>query len=311
MSLTPFPVTAQLSAVAIAYRNTKLIADDVLPRVPVPDQSFKYLSYPKGTFFTVPDTKVGRKSAPGQVEMSATEATDSTVDHALDDPVPNADIQAAESQPNLPNPLMKSTEFVTDLLELAREKRTADLVFAAANYATGNKSTLSGTSQWSHTSSDPVTAIMDALDAMIMRGNVLVIGRAAFTKLAMHAKICKAVFGNNTDAGIVQRQQLAALFELDEVLVGEGWINTAKKGQAATMVRVWGKHAVLAHRNKNADTQRGTTFGMTAQWGARIAGSEYDKNIGMRGGQIVRVGESVKELLLANDLAYMFEDAVA
>lgn len=311
LATAPFPVTAQLSAVAIAYRNTKMIADDVLPRVPVSDQKFSYLKYPAGTFFTVPDTKVGRKSAPNQVEMSATDTPDQTDDHALDDPVPNADIQAAASQPNLPDPLMKSTEFVADLLALAREKRTADLVFNTANYATGNKSTLSGTSQWSHTSSDPVTAIVDALDSMIMRGNVLVIGRAAFTKLATHAKICKAVFGNNTDAGIVARQQIAALFELDEVLVGEGWINTAKKGQAASMVRVWGKHAVLAHRNKNADTQRGTTFGLTAQWGGRIAGSEYDGKIGMRGGQIVRVGESVKELLTANDLAYMFENAVA
>lgn len=312
LATTPFPTTPQLTAIAIAYRNSRLIADDVLPRVMVADQSFKYLKYPSGTFFTVPDTKVGRKSAPGQVEMSATETSDSTDDHALDDAVPYSDIQSAASQPNLPDPLMRATEFVSDLLLLAREKRVADLVFATANYGASNKSTLSGTSQWSDfTNSDPVSAVLTALDACIMRPNIGIFGRAAWTKFSTHPKICKAVFGNNTDAGVVSRAQVAALFELDDVLVGEGWINSAKKGQAASMVRVWGKHAVFAYRNKTADTQRGTTYGITAQWGGRIAGSQFDKNIGMRGGEIVRVGESVKELLTANDLAYMFENAVA
>lgn len=312
LATTPFPVTPQLTAVAIAYRNGRLIADEVLPRVIVPDRSFKYLVYPKGVFLTVPDTKVGRKSQPGRVELSATETTDSVDDFGLDDAVPNDDIAAAQTQPNLPDPLLKSAEYVTDLVLLAREKRVADLVFNAANYAAGNKVTLSGTGQWSDfVNSDPVSAILAALDSCIMRPNVLAIGRAAWTKLSTHPKICKAVFGQNTDAGVASRQQVAALFELDDVLVGESWINTAKKGQTATPVRVWGKHAVFAYRNKNADTQRGATYGLTAQWGGRVAGSEYDKNIGLRGGQIVRVGESVKELLCANDLAYMFENAVA
>jgi hypothetical protein len=127
----------------------------------------------------------------------------------------------------------------------------------------------------------------------------------------MHPTIVKAFNGTSGDAGIVSRNFIAQLFELDEVLVGEGWINTAKKGQAPTLVRVWGKHCALVYRNRNADTQRGTTFGVTAQWGARIAGSEYDGKIGMRGGQRVRVGESVKELLIANDLGYFIEDVVS
>lgn len=307
----PFVVTPQLTAVTVAYRNSRLIADEVLPRVPVALQAFKYNKYPIGEFFSPPETKVGRKGQPNQVEFSATEVTDATVDHALDDAVPQADIENAK-QPGMPDPLMRATLGTTELLALAREKRAADLVFDSNQYGTNNKLTLSGTSQWSdYTNSDPVGAIMTAFDSMVMRPTIGVLGRAVFTKLAQHPKVCKAIFGNNTDAGIVTRQQLAQLLELEDLLVGEGWINTAKKGQPVSMARVWGKHAAFLHRNRNASPDGGiVTFGFTAQWGGRVAGSWEDKNIGMRGGQMVRTGESVKELVTANDLGYMFVNAV-
>ncbi len=42
-----------------------------------------------------------------------------------------------------------------------------------------------------------------------------------------------------------------------------------------------------------------------------MAGRREDPDIGLRGGVRVRVGESVKELIVANDLGYYFENAVA
>jgi len=313
LNTTPFPIIPELQAVAIAYRNPTLIADAVLPRVDVTTKSFKYMKYPKGSFFTVPDTRVGRKGLPNEVELEAEDASETCVDQGLDDVVPLEDIQHAASNPGRPNPLMKATEFVTDLVLLAREQRVADLVFTYGNYHADNKVTLSGNDQWSstHADSDPVEDIMTGIDACIMRPNIMVIGRLAWSKLAKHSKIAAAIFKNGTTGGIATRQQVAELFELEEILVGEGFVNTAKKGQTASISRVWGKHCVLAHRNKNADTQRGTTFGMTAQWGTRIAGSMSEPKLGLRGSERVRVGESVKELLTANDLAYMIKDVVA
>lgn len=310
MGHAPFPIQPELTAIAIGYRNNKLIADDVLPRVPVGTQDFKYLTFNKADAFTVPDTKVGRKSKPNQVEFGATESTASTMDYGLDNPVPQADI---ENAPVNFNPLGRAVMGTTDLVLLDREIRTANLVFAAGTYPAGNKSTLSGTSQWSDfTNSNPIDAILIALDACIMRPNVLTLGRAVWTKLCQHPKMVKAIYGNNTDVGIVTRQQVAGLLELEEVVVGEGWVNTAKKGQTPTFVRAWGKHASLTLRNKNVDpTGSQPAFGYTAQWGDRIAGSWEDKNIGLRGGQMVRMGESVKELITASDLAYFFENAIA
>jgi len=309
MSKAPFPIQPELTAIAIAFRNMRLIADDVLPRVGVGTQEFKYLEYNKADRFTIPDTKVGRKSKPNEVEFGATEQTASTEDHALDDPVPQADITNAP--PNF-NPLGNAVEGIMDLILLDREKRTADLVFNAATYPTANKVTLAGTSQWSDfTNSTPLDDIMAGMDVPLMRPNVIVMGREVFTKLSQHPEINKAVHGNSGDSGIARRQALADLFEVEEVLVGESWLNTGNRGQEAALARGWGKHCTLIHRNRTANTRRGVTFGITAQWGGRVAGSERDPNIGMRGGQRVRAGESVKELVTASDVGYFIQNAVA
>jgi len=305
----PFPIQPELTAIAIAYRNTRLIADEVLPRVPVGKQEFKYLKHTLAEGFTVPDTRVGRKSRPNEVEFSATEETSSTEDFGLDDPIPQVDLDNAP--PNY-DPRGRAVEGIMNLVELDREVRVAGMVFDANQYGAANKITLSGTSQFSDfANSDPLEVIMTGLDALVMRPTIMVIGRPAFSVLCRHPKIVKAVNGNSGDSGIVQRRAIAELFELEDVLVGEAWVNTARKGQAVTMARTWGKHIALLRRDKTAHTRSGATFGLTAQFGGRIAGSTPDKDIGLRGGERVRAGESVKELITAADLGYMIVDAVA
>ncbi|HEJ3333875.1 TPA: phage capsid protein, partial [Pseudomonas aeruginosa] len=96
--------------------------DEVLPRVPVGKQEFKYWKYDLAQGFTVPETLVGRKSKPNEVEFSATDETSSTEDHGLDAPVPQADIDNA---PTNYNPLGHATEQTTNLILLDREARTS------------------------------------------------------------------------------------------------------------------------------------------------------------------------------------------
>lgn len=308
MSKAPFPIQPELTAIALMYHNRRMIADRVAPRVPVGKQEFKYLKYDLAEGFTVPDTKVGRKSAPNQVEMSATEVTESTEDYGLDDSIPKADI---ENAPPNHDPLGKSVEYITNLVELDREVRVASMIFNPANYLAANKQILSGTSQFSdYINSDPIGLITDALDSMLMRANKMTIGRSAFSGLARHPDIVKSMHGNSGDKGIATRQAIADLFELEEVIVGEAFVNNSRKGQAPSMARAWGKHIALINTDNTADTTRGTTFMLTAEFGGRIAGSIPDSDIGLRGGERVRAGESVKEFFVANDLGYFLENVV-
>ena len=305
----PFPIIPELTGIAIAYRNLSMIADRVLPRVTaVGTQVFKYFLYSLAQGFTIPDTKVGRRGKPNQVEFSAEEKEASTTDYGLEDGIPQADI--ANAPPGI-DPRAMSVEYIMNLIALDREVRVAGLVFNPATYPTANKITLSGTSQFSDNTSDPISVISDALDACIVRPNVMVIGRPAFSKLARHPQIVSACLRNPGEAGVARRQDIAALFELEEILVGEAFVNTARKGQAANLSRCWGKHLSLVYRNKQAAPQRDVTFGMTVPWGAPIAGSWPDKNIGLRGGEMVRAGESTCELITCADAAYFIQNAVA
>lgn len=310
LTVAPFPVQPELTAIAIGYRNEKLIADEVLPRVPVGKQEFKYQKHTMADGFTVPDSAVGRKSKPNEVDFSSTEVTDSTKDYGLDDPIPQADVNnAAPGQ----DPLGKAVMQLTNLVLLGREVRAAGLVFDANQYAAANKITLSGTDQWSDfANSNPLSVIETGLDSCIMRPNLAVMGRAVWSKMRQHPRVVKAVLGNAGDSGMVARRAVADLLEVEDILVGEGWLNTAKKGQAVNMQRVWGKHVALIYRDKLFDPLGSmTAFGFTAQFGTWVAGATPDKDIGLRGGQRVRSGESVKELICANDLGYFIQNAVA
>lgn len=305
---SPYPIDPALTAIAIAYHNDKYIADMVLPRIRVAKQEFKFLRYSADTFFNVPDTKVGRRSRPNQVTLDATEITDSTEDHGLDGGVPMSDMENADERYD---PLGNEVMFIQELIALDREQRVANTVFNAATYPAGLKQTLAGASQFSDPASKPIETINAALDIPLMRPNQLIFGQAGWTRFRSHPQIVEAVKGTGAKEGNATREQVAALFEVDEVLVGSARGNSAKRGQAAQLVRLWGNHIAATYKAPVPEAKGVVTFGGTFQWGDRIAGQWEDKNMGMRGGIAVRSGESVKERIIADQAGYFFENAFA
>lgn len=309
MPQSPFPISEDLTAISVVYKNKGYIADEALPRVTVGKQQFTFMQYPTDLFFNIMDTRVGRRSKPNEVVAEASELTDSTEDHALDAGVPQADIDNADARYR---PLDIATMQLTELVALGREQRAVNIVHNAASYPSGLKETLSGTSQFSDfTNSTPIAKISGALDIPLVRPNQMIFSRPGWTKFRAHPEIVEAVLGTAASKGLVSRQAVADLFEVDEVLVGDARANAAKRGQTANLTRLWGKHIALLHKAPVLSGQGEVTFGATFQWGSRIAGSEYDKDIGMRGGQRVRVGESVKERVIATQAGYFFENAFA
>ena len=314
MAKAPFQYNPQLTGISLAYSNPSvaLIADQVLPPVPVATENFGYLSFPTEDAYTVPDTRVGRTSKTNQIEFGGTLLTDTTEDYGLEDPIPQKDmINAAASRIGF-DPMAKSTAYLTNLILLDREVRTANLVFNTNTYGAANKTTLAGTAQWSDPASDPAALILAAADVMLFRPNALVVGRQVWTQLRQNVNLVKKILGTASTSGLLTRKQVADALELNDIFVGDGWVNTARKGQTAAMSRAWGKHAALIFQDPSADANRGVTFGYTAEFENRIAGTIMDDpDIGLRGGVRVRVGMSVKEKVIAPNLGYFWQNAVA
>lgn len=309
----PFIVQPRLTQIAMAVKPTGLIADLVLPRVPVEGEKFIYTKMTTEEVFTIPDTRVGRSSMPNQVEFGGVDVTESTEDFGLDDFVPNKDIKNAEGTNY--DPLAAATERTALLVQLAREQRASTLMFTLGTYAAALRDTLAGATQWSHVDSDPVKAILTMFDAMLVRPNVAVFGQQTWTALRQHPKVVAAVKGSAAEkaSGVAARQAVAELLELEDIYVGAAFHQSAKKGQAAAYSRLWGKHAAFVKLERNVRDPRGAlpSFGMTAQWGTQIAGTIPNAKRGLEGGVDVRVGEHIKELVTFQEAGCFFQNAVA
>jgi len=305
----PFPTDPVLQAIIIAYRNQSYIGDLVLPRVFVGKREFKYMLYPVEETFALPDTKVGRRSRPNMIDLTATETANFCEDYGLEDGIPQDDIDNA---PANHDPKARAVQQIADYVSLGHEVRTANKVFDTASYAPGLTEALVGTAQFSDfANSSPLDVIGEALDQPLIRPNTMTMGQQVWTKLSRNPEVVKAVHGTSGDKGVARREAVAELFELDAIHVGQSRLNTAKKGQAATLSRVWGKHISLTYLDPNADTRNGLTFGYTAQFGDKVAGEKEDGSIGLRGGTLVRGGESVQEVIAASQAGYLIQNAVA
>jgi hypothetical protein len=309
MSLSPFPIAPDLSAISVVYKNPAYIADKVLPRTPIAKQNFTYISYPVDAMFNVYDTSVGRRSKTNEVTLEGTETADFTLDQGLEAAIPQSDIDNSDERYR---PRDMQTMQLSELVSLGREQRVANLVFNTASYAGGLTTTLSGTGQYSdYINSDPVVGINNMLDLPLMRPNKLVIGQQAWTVLRSHPKLVQATKGTAQTGGIATRQQVADLFEVDEVLIGASRANNAKRGQTPGLARLWGKHIAGIYIPPVLTGQGEVAFGATFESLPRQAWERTDGDIGMRGGQRIRVGESLRERIIANQAGFLIQNAVA
>jgi hypothetical protein len=304
---SPLYIHPTLTAIAIKYRQDGFIADQVLPRVPVDRQEFIHLSDRLGDWITPPDDLVGRTGTPNALANSAQDPTTlATSNRGLDEAVPNQDAQNGPTE----SALGRATQRIMSLVELRREIRVANLFATAANFT--YTTTLSGTGQWSdYTNSDPVAALLAELDKPFVRPNALVMGREVWTKLRQHPVVVEGILGTGAVRGVVDLQAVAALLEIDRIIVGSGWWNSAAKGQTVTKARVWGKHCCGVYLGGLGGPDGGNTWGYTAQFGSRVAGTYVDPKIGLWGGVYVRAGESVKEVVAAPEFGFQFLNAVA
>ena len=320
----PFPTDATLTAIAIAYRNpdANLIHTRALPALPVLDEEFKWQEYPLGQAFTVPDLEVGRRGRVNRIEFQAEERTSSTRDYGQDSEIPYSDIERARrarvEKRSTYDPRAAATSLLTDLLNLGREVRCADVVQDPANYSAGRKIAIANANDKfsKYDTSDPFGVISEGFDkTLIYRPNHIVMGQPVWSKVKRHPKLIKAVKGGLTEDGAITKAQFAELFEIpaDNFLVGEAQVNLARRGQNPSLARVWGKNIALLYLNraKQAGTDGVITWGFTAELGTRLSGSIEDKDIGLEGGERVRVGEKVRETVCAKDVGYLIQDAVA
>ncbi len=250
-------IDQRLTNIALGWSNPIFIADELFPELPgVSGDSDKIMVYGDDTY-----GYGGEKS----------EWPDGADYNFVDDSVSDITFDAVQyafarkvTESNLRNmrPPHKVWERAAFLLRqryfLALEIATATKATTQGNYPASNRTQLSGTSQWSDDSSDPVGVIIAGMEAARQNGgmepNVLVISAEVKSHLLQHPDIVARIPA--AAGGLATLDQLKAMFVgfgLEKVVVGKARRNAAKEGQTSSKSDVWGKHAVLAYVTQTAD----------------------------------------------------------
>lgn len=297
-----------LTDISLGFKNAAYIADLLLPTLPVKHQSGKHFVYDKGMFRSE-DAKRGPGARSKEVTHSiSTGLTYFCEDHALKEFVADEDVDNA---PAGVDPYVDATQNVTERHFVSREIEAAAML-TSTGVITQN-ATLSGTSQWSDSNSDPKKAIKDAAetirDSIMVDPNTLVLSKKVFNELADHPALVERV--KYSQLGILTADLLARFFEVDRVIIGAAKKNASKEGQADSMSDIWGKDALLAYINPRLG-QKTVSLGVTYQWKSRTTERLNGTDERDRRGQFIRVGDHYYDQeLIAAGAAYLFKDAVA
>ncbi len=143
------------------------------------------------------------------------------------------------------------------------------------------------------------------------RPNIMVCGRAVFDILLDHPDIVGRLDrGQTTGPAIVQRDALAALFELEEILVMDGIQNTAAENLPASFSFIGGNNALLAYRPANPGLlvpSAGYTFNWTGFLGATTNGMRIRrKRDDLADTDIFEMDMHYDQKLVSADLGYFF-----
>lgn len=309
-------------SVAFMQKATNFIADRAFPVVPVGKQSDKYFTYDRGMF----NRDEMQLRAPGTASAGATYklSTDSYSAEVWALHFNIADQVRANADTPL-TPDREATEFLTTKGLIRKEKAWAAAHFVTGAWTTEREGVASGPTgtqfvQWDVSTSTPIEDVRAGATSMGaltgFRPNRMVIGREVYDSLLDHPDIVGRIDrGQTAGTAIVMRQNLAALFELDEILVMDAIENTATEGATNVHAYIGGKHALLLYAAPSPGIMipsAGYTFSWTGFLGAGALGTRM-KRIRMEEleSDRVEIEMAFDQKKVAADLGMFFLNAVS
>ncbi len=298
-----------LTTAAQGYKNAEFIGVKLFPKVPVQQRGGKIIAFGREDFRMYATGRTPGSNTK-RVQFGHSSASYALEQHALEGVVPFELLEEANRVPgiDLGSGAVQKTQ---DIIGLRLEYAQAVLATTAGNYNASNKTTLSGTSQWSDYSgtSDPVNDIAVAVEAVRAktgrRPNLVAMGAAVFAKLKNHPKVIDRIKYTGRDSATPEL--LASLFGVKEVAVGDALY----ENDAGALVDVWGKFVVVAFTEVGGVADMGRpTFGYTYQLGGypTVEQAYQDRNAKS---WVYPVTDEVAPVIAGADAGYLISAAVA
>ncbi len=270
-------------AIAFAQEPDAFVADRAFPVLGVAKKSDSYFQVPKGDWFR----DEMKKRAPGALSAERT--------HTLSTDTYQCDVWALHEMlsdqvaANYDSPLQPRREITIGLTQagmIRKEREFVTAFFSASLWSvdqTGVDSASPGANQvgrWDRADSTPIEDVRTGKRRVQartgFRPNKMVLGREVYDILLDHPDIVARLDrGQTSGPAIAKRDSLAALFELEEILVMDAVENTAVEGATDDIDLIGGKSALLIYSAPSPGIyvpSAGYTFSWTGLMGAGALG---------------------------------------
>ncbi len=309
-------VDGPLTNISVAFLQDadNFVADRVFPNIPVNHQSDVYYTYPKGEF-NRDDMQLrapGTESAGANYRLGTD--TYSAPVRALHKDIADQ-VRANADSPLSPD--REATEFLTGKALINREVNFAANYFQAGIWDTDVTAGLN----WDDAASTPIADVRVGVRTVLQntgfKPNTMVMGRECWDILVDHPDLVGRLDrGQTSGPARVLRDAIAALFEIDQVLVMEAIQNTAGKGLADNHSFIGtGVDALLVYSAPNPGLMV-PSAGYTFSWNGFLGASQN----GMRMKRFrmdhlesdrIEIDQAYDQKLVASELGYFFDDVTA
>jgi hypothetical protein len=266
-------VDTLLTQIAINYRPGGMIADQIAPIVSVAKETNSYPVFNRGEAFAIEKTNRSRGAEANRVTRSVSSAQYSVKNYALAYDLP------IEDRANMDATFTFELEtgavrYLQDKLMLDWDRRIllAAVAGVGTTFLTGSSWTASGANV-----GDPVSTIWKAMEQVqrvtAQKPNSLIFGWQAYNFARRNSNFRNFVMGLNNGGNNVSRQGIQAAFEVDRLLVAEGFYNPGNEAQTATFSNYFPADAVMAYYAPMAPSLEAPSFMYSFRWTAPELGT--------------------------------------
>lgn len=281
-------VDSMLTNLSVAFMQEEegFIADQAFPVVPVQKRSDRYFMYLRDEFNRDEMTK----RAPGTESAGGTYTIDNTPSYYCDEwgfhrDVPDGIRDNADEPLNLDR---EADAYLSYKALLRKEVLFASTYFATTiwtNEVTGVTGAPGAgeVQRWDEAASTPIEDVRAGRTATKLSGgrrpNVFVCGAQVWDALLDHPDIIGRLDrGQTSGPAMAMKDSIAALFEVDKILVMDAIQNTANEGATESNAFIGGKHALLIYAPARAGIMT-PAAGYTFSWNGRFGASALSTRI--------------------------------
>jgi hypothetical protein len=294
-----------LTNLARGYSNAAFVGTVLFPVVNVEKEAGKIPQFGKEAF-TVYDTERAMRSKSNKIPVE----TRSSIDYALTEQDAVVPLDYREIEEDIFNARQYASFRAQSAILLKIEYMAAQLATNAANYPTGNKVTLSGTTQFTNASSDPIGVVRTASDAIRSkigkRPNSMVIGAAAFKALRDHASIVDKI--KYSMKGVITVDLLKEIFDVENIVVADSMYMNA-----GTLVDCWGDNIIMAYVPEAQTNVDRSVYEPSFGYTLRKKGNPQVDTYTEEGGKIenIRSTDNLVVKIVGSDAGYLIVDTNA